>query len=137
MIEVRTLTDGGQSSLDIAHAVAAWLDAATHSLALALYDVRLHADTAELVKAALVGAHDRGVDVRLLYNVERDRHSGDRAADVVDASAGDVEPHVHPERLPVVAEVEAVRERHDLVAPRMVEKNRRLGRAPLHQHVAR
>ena len=73
MIEVRTLTDGGQSSLDIAHAVAAWLDAATHSLALALYDVRLHADTAELVKAALVGAHDRGVDVRLLYNVERDR----------------------------------------------------------------
>jgi phosphatidylserine/phosphatidylglycerophosphate/cardiolipin synthase-like enzyme len=73
VIELRTLTDGGQTSLDIAHAVASFLDGAQHSLALALYDVRLHAETAEVVKRALVGARDRGVDVRLLYNIDRDR----------------------------------------------------------------
>jgi phosphatidylserine/phosphatidylglycerophosphate/cardiolipin synthase-like enzyme len=73
LIEVRTLTDGGQTSLEIAQAVAGFLDGAQRSLALALYDVRLHAETAEVVKRALVGARDRGVDVRLLYNVDRDR----------------------------------------------------------------
>jgi phosphatidylserine/phosphatidylglycerophosphate/cardiolipin synthase-like enzyme len=73
VIEVRTLTDGGQSSLQIAHAVAGVLDGAERSLALALYDIRLHAETAEVVKAALVGAKERGVDVRLLYNVDRER----------------------------------------------------------------
>jgi phosphatidylserine/phosphatidylglycerophosphate/cardiolipin synthase-like enzyme len=34
--------------------------------------VRLHDDTAEIVRAALVGAHERGVHVRLLYNLERE-----------------------------------------------------------------
>ena len=73
MVDVQTLTDGGQTSLDVARRVADFLSRAQRSLALALYDVRLHDDTAEVVKGALVGAHDRGVDVRLLYNVDRER----------------------------------------------------------------
>ena len=38
---------------------------------LALYDVRLDDDTAAVVRAALLGANERGVK-RLLYNVERE-----------------------------------------------------------------
>jgi phosphatidylserine/phosphatidylglycerophosphate/cardiolipin synthase-like enzyme len=53
--------------------VAAFIDAARSTLELALYDIRLHDDTAEIVKGALVGARDRGVDVRLLYNLDRER----------------------------------------------------------------
>ena len=32
--------------------------------------MRLHDDTADIVRDALVGAHDRGVNVRLLYNLD-------------------------------------------------------------------
>ena len=63
MIELQTLTDGGQSALDIAHKLAGFLDSAEHTLDLALYDVRLRDDTADVVRGALVGAHERGVDV--------------------------------------------------------------------------
>ena len=73
MISVRTLTDGGQPSRDIAQAVADFLGAAKQSLALALYDVRLHDETADIVKGALVAAHERGVDIRLVYNLDRER----------------------------------------------------------------
>ena len=71
MIELQTLTDGGQSALDIAHKLAGFLDSAEHTLDLALYDVRLRDDTADVVRGALVGAHERGVDVRLVYNLDR------------------------------------------------------------------
>ena len=40
------------------------------SLELALYDIRLHDDAAEIVKPALVGAQSAGVAVRLVYNVD-------------------------------------------------------------------
>jgi phosphatidylserine/phosphatidylglycerophosphate/cardiolipin synthase-like enzyme len=72
LIEVRTLTDGGQSAADIARMIAAFAEPARETLELALYDVRLHDDTAEIVRDALVGAHERGVHVRLLYNLERE-----------------------------------------------------------------
>jgi phosphatidylserine/phosphatidylglycerophosphate/cardiolipin synthase-like enzyme len=39
-------------------------------LELALYDLRLHDETADVVRGALVGAHERGVNVRLIYNVD-------------------------------------------------------------------
>ena len=42
-IEIRTLTDGGQQPPEIAHAVAAFLDGATHTLDLAQYDFNLGA----------------------------------------------------------------------------------------------
>src|SRR5207248_463668 len=71
----RTLTDGGQRAPDVAQMVAAFIEPARETLELALYDVRLHDDTAEVVRGAIVGAHERGVHVRLLYNVEPpDRH---------------------------------------------------------------
>jgi phosphatidylserine/phosphatidylglycerophosphate/cardiolipin synthase-like enzyme len=46
------------------------VDGARETLELALYDVRLHTETAHVVQAALVGAHERGVHVRLVYNVD-------------------------------------------------------------------
>jgi phosphatidylserine/phosphatidylglycerophosphate/cardiolipin synthase-like enzyme len=71
-ITVRTLTDGGQSAADIARMIADFVAPASETLELALYDVRLHDDTAEVVHDALVGAHERGVHVRLIYNLERE-----------------------------------------------------------------
>ena len=72
MIQIRTLSDGGQTSLEIARMLAAFVAPARETVELALYDVRLHDDTAEVVRRALVGAHERGVHVRLLYNLDRD-----------------------------------------------------------------
>jgi phosphatidylserine/phosphatidylglycerophosphate/cardiolipin synthase-like enzyme len=71
VIDVRTLTDRGQASLDVARAIASYLEAAQESLELALYDLRLHDDTADVVRGALVGAAKRGVRLRLLYNLDR------------------------------------------------------------------
>ena len=71
LIDVHTLTDGGQPSLDVARMIEAFVTQARTSLELALYDVRLEGETADVVQGALVGAHERGVNVRLLYNVER------------------------------------------------------------------
>jgi phosphatidylserine/phosphatidylglycerophosphate/cardiolipin synthase-like enzyme len=71
LIEVQTLTDGGQSALDVARKLAGFLEPAAKTLELALYDVRLHDDTADGIRGALVGSHERGVDVRLIYNVDR------------------------------------------------------------------
>jgi phosphatidylserine/phosphatidylglycerophosphate/cardiolipin synthase-like enzyme len=72
VIDVRTLTDGGQSSLEIARMIEAFVAPARTSLELALYDLRLHDETADVVRAALIGAHERGVHVRLLYNLDKD-----------------------------------------------------------------
>jgi phosphatidylserine/phosphatidylglycerophosphate/cardiolipin synthase-like enzyme len=75
LIQVRTLTDGGQSAAEIARMLAAFVEPVRETLELALYDVRLHDDTAEIVRSAIVGAHERGVHVRLVYNVDPpDRH---------------------------------------------------------------
>jgi len=51
--------------------IAAFVAPARETLELALYDVRLHDDTAGIVRDALVAAHESGVHVRLLYNLER------------------------------------------------------------------
>ena len=50
--------------------MAEFFGAAQKSLELALYDIRLHDEAAEIFKAALLGAQDRGVAVRLVYNVD-------------------------------------------------------------------
>ncbi len=72
MIDVHTLTDGGQSSLEIARMIEAFVAPARTTLELALYDLRLRDETADVVRGALVGAHERGVHVRLLYNLDKD-----------------------------------------------------------------
>jgi phosphatidylserine/phosphatidylglycerophosphate/cardiolipin synthase-like enzyme len=71
-IDVITLTDGGQTSLDIARRISDFVSPTRESLELALYDLRLHDEAADVVRTALIGAHERGVNVRLLYNFDRD-----------------------------------------------------------------
>ena len=70
MIELRFYRDGGQTAVDVANQAAEFFGAAKQSLELALYDIRLHDEAAEIVKGALLGAQDRGVTVRLVYNVD-------------------------------------------------------------------
>ena len=68
-IGIQTLTDGGQRPADVARGVADFLSEARTSLDLALYDVRFETAAGALVLASLLGAVQRGVRVRLLYNV--------------------------------------------------------------------
>ena len=70
MIELRLYRDGGQTAVDVAREAAAFFAGAEKTLELALYDIRLHGEAAELVTGALLDAQDRGVEVRLLYNVD-------------------------------------------------------------------
>jgi phosphatidylserine/phosphatidylglycerophosphate/cardiolipin synthase-like enzyme len=70
MLRVRTLTDGGQAAVDIAREVATFLQGATHSLELALYDVKLGHETGELVIPALLEQARKGVAVRIAFNKE-------------------------------------------------------------------
>jgi phosphatidylserine/phosphatidylglycerophosphate/cardiolipin synthase-like enzyme len=72
-MEVWTLTEGGQPAEPTAERLAAFLGEAKESLELALYDVRLPGPVGDLVADALRAAGDRGVNVRLLYNVDSDR----------------------------------------------------------------
>ncbi len=69
MIEVRTLTDGGQTALHVARELAVFLDRATRSLDLALYDIRVDGEEEQPILQALLDAHGRGVEVRIAYNV--------------------------------------------------------------------
>jgi phosphatidylserine/phosphatidylglycerophosphate/cardiolipin synthase-like enzyme len=69
-LTVRTLTDGGQQPLEIAHAIADWLGEASTSLELAQYDFHLAPDTAAVVAGAIREASARGVAVRVIYNVD-------------------------------------------------------------------
>jgi phosphatidylserine/phosphatidylglycerophosphate/cardiolipin synthase-like enzyme len=69
-IDIRTLTDGGQQPAEVAHEVAAFLSAASRSLDLAQYDFHLAEETAAIVGGALRDAHARGVEVRIIYNVD-------------------------------------------------------------------
>lgn len=72
-IELRTLTDGGQTPTEIAREIATFLGDAQTSLDLALYDVRFETDAGALVLATLLAAEQRGVAIRLVYNVD---HAG-------------------------------------------------------------
>jgi phosphatidylserine/phosphatidylglycerophosphate/cardiolipin synthase-like enzyme len=69
-LDVRLYRDGGQTAVDVAREVAAFFDGARRTLDLALYDIRIHAEAAEIVKAAFAAAHERGVRVRLVYNAD-------------------------------------------------------------------
>jgi phosphatidylserine/phosphatidylglycerophosphate/cardiolipin synthase-like enzyme len=70
MIAARTLTDGGQQPLEIAQVLAAFLDEATQSLEIAIYDFDLGPGTEMVVTNAIEGAAKRGVDVRLVFNLD-------------------------------------------------------------------
>jgi phosphatidylserine/phosphatidylglycerophosphate/cardiolipin synthase-like enzyme len=68
-IELTLLRDGGQRAAEIARRIADFLGEARQSLDLALYDVRFETPAGGLVLASLLAAAQRGVTVRLLYNV--------------------------------------------------------------------
>jgi phosphatidylserine/phosphatidylglycerophosphate/cardiolipin synthase-like enzyme len=68
VVEVHTLEDGGQPAEAVAERLVAWLGAASRSLDLALYDVRLPGPVGDAVADALRGAMGRGVRVRLAFN---------------------------------------------------------------------
>jgi phosphatidylserine/phosphatidylglycerophosphate/cardiolipin synthase-like enzyme len=70
MITAWTLTDGGQSSVDVARRVAKFVAGAKKSLDLALYDFNLGPQTEDIVAGAIRDAATRGVAVRLAYNVD-------------------------------------------------------------------
>lgn len=69
-VELTTLSDGGQRPSQVAREVAAFLAGAKHTLDLALYDVRFESDAGAPVLAALLAAQQRGVAIRLVYNVD-------------------------------------------------------------------
>jgi phosphatidylserine/phosphatidylglycerophosphate/cardiolipin synthase-like enzyme len=69
-IELRTLTDGGQTPTEIAGELAGFLGAAKTSLDIAVYDVRFETDAGALVLATLLAAQQRGITIRLVYNVD-------------------------------------------------------------------
>ena len=73
MIEVRTLRDGAQKAVEVAAWVGQFLDQATRSLDVALYDLNLGAATEPTVIGAMKRAMERGVAVRVVYN-EDDRN---------------------------------------------------------------
>src|SRR3954470_14753371 len=69
-ITIRTLTDGGQQPAEIAGEVAEFVSAAERSLDFAQYDFHLGEETAAVVGGAIRDAQVRGVEVRILYNVD-------------------------------------------------------------------
>jgi phosphatidylserine/phosphatidylglycerophosphate/cardiolipin synthase-like enzyme len=74
-VDVRTLSDGGQQAADVAHALATFLAAAERTLEIAIYDFQLPPDLEEVVCGALAAAAERGVAVRLAYNVDHARRA--------------------------------------------------------------
>jgi phosphatidylserine/phosphatidylglycerophosphate/cardiolipin synthase-like enzyme len=71
-VQAFTLVDGAQPASRTGDALAAFIDGARQSLAIAIYDVRLPDPYDDGVRAALEQAHARGVDVRLVYNEDDD-----------------------------------------------------------------
>jgi phosphatidylserine/phosphatidylglycerophosphate/cardiolipin synthase-like enzyme len=68
-IDIETLTDGGQRPADVARGIAAFLARARRSLEIAMYDIRSETDAGALVIASLLAAAQRGVGVRMIYDV--------------------------------------------------------------------
>ena len=68
MIDVLTLTDGGQQPGVAASFIATFIASASHTLDIALYDLALRGDTSATIEKAVNDAVARGVDVRLVRN---------------------------------------------------------------------
>src|SRR5436190_17600648 len=70
IMNVTTLTDGGQQPVAIAQLLHDFIAGAQRSLDIAVYDLNLGPETEMLVVDALEEAGRRGVAVRLAYNAE-------------------------------------------------------------------
>jgi phosphatidylserine/phosphatidylglycerophosphate/cardiolipin synthase-like enzyme len=73
LIEIHTLTDGGQTAADIAALLVAFLGDAEDSLEIAIYDFKLVPQTANPVIGAIRDAVSRGVKARVVYNLDHRR----------------------------------------------------------------
>jgi len=73
VIEAHTLTDGGQTAQEVAERLAGFLAEAERTLDLALYDFDLLQTTAKIVADEIVEAEQRGVAVRLAFNVDSEK----------------------------------------------------------------
>ena len=62
------MTDGGQAADAVAQRLVSFLDGATRSLDVAIYDLRLEQSPADAVLASFAAAVKRGVKVRLMFN---------------------------------------------------------------------
>ena len=69
-VQAFTLVDGGQPAERTAQALADFVAAAEHTLEIAIYDIRLPDPLAHTVAGALEAAAQRGVTVRLAYNLD-------------------------------------------------------------------
>jgi phosphatidylserine/phosphatidylglycerophosphate/cardiolipin synthase-like enzyme len=67
-LAVRFLEEGGQDEMDVAGWLAEFVDGAHHSLDVAIYDCRLSARPAALLRDALADRIAAGVRVRLVYD---------------------------------------------------------------------
>jgi phosphatidylserine/phosphatidylglycerophosphate/cardiolipin synthase-like enzyme len=70
MLDVRTLTDGGQSVDDVMGWICDFVAAARGSLDFAHYDLNVGPAAAEALRRSIRAAGERGVAVRFLYNVD-------------------------------------------------------------------
>src|SRR5207253_6531396 len=62
------LTDGGQTADGVAQRLASFLDGATKTLDVAIYDLRLEASPSATILNSFQAAVKRGVAVRLIFN---------------------------------------------------------------------
>lgn len=62
------MTDGGQTADVVARRVASFIDGATKTLDVAIYDLRLEESPADTLLASFTAAVKRGVVVRLIFN---------------------------------------------------------------------
>jgi phosphatidylserine/phosphatidylglycerophosphate/cardiolipin synthase-like enzyme len=69
-VALRTLTDGGQPAEQTAHALAEFFAAAKHTLEIAVYDFSLPPELDAIVCGELTATQERGVAVRLAYNLD-------------------------------------------------------------------
>ncbi|HEV2953683.1 MAG TPA: phospholipase D family protein, partial [Candidatus Dormibacteraeota bacterium] len=67
------LTDGGQDADSVALRLCDFLAAAKRSLEIAIYDLRLEGSAQQRLVDAVRAATSRGVDVRLIFNVDHQK----------------------------------------------------------------
>jgi phosphatidylserine/phosphatidylglycerophosphate/cardiolipin synthase-like enzyme len=70
MLDVRTLTDGGQPAEEVMGWITDFVDAAQRSLDFAHYDLHLGSACAEPLRRSVRAAAERGVAVRFVYNLD-------------------------------------------------------------------
>ena len=92
LLRTTFLVDGGQPAAATADALAAWLDAATRSVDIAIYDFHVADPAAGSIARALERAKERGVAVRLVFNTERTEQPGVSPPMQGDPSAVDAMP---------------------------------------------